>query len=155
MSAEIKITVTPDLDALFAGLEGDTHEAVKAGLIYLVETLEAWAAKEVPRITSNLFNSITSYLTNNGMTGIIRATAAYAIYVHEGTGLYGPHRQVIVIVPKNKKALAWPGAKHPVKSVTQKGIHPNPFFNRAIGHVDPPATFAEGVQNYLTQRRAA
>lgn len=54
-------------------------------------------------------------------------TRFYAIYVHNGTGVYGPKGEAIVITAKNKKALFWPGAAHPVKSVTIKGIKPNPF----------------------------
>jgi hypothetical protein len=47
----------------------------------------------------------------------------YAKYVHEGTGLYGPNGARIV--PKTKKALYWPGADHPVKSVA--GQQKQPF----------------------------
>ncbi len=41
----------------------------------------------------------------------------YGIYLEEGTP---PH----IIKPKNKKALYWPGARHPVKQVRHPGSRP-------------------------------
>jgi len=46
----------------------------------------------------------------------------YAIFLEIGTGLFGPKHRSYTIRPKNKKALFWPGAAHPVKSVRQDGI---------------------------------
>jgi hypothetical protein len=56
----------------------------------------------------------------------------YALWVHDGTGIYGPHHQVIK--PKTAKALRWQGgnvgefvfAKH------VKGMPPNPFLKDAL-----------------------
>lgn len=55
----------------------------------------------------------------------------YARYVHDGTGIYGPHHQLIE--PVNAKALRWQGnmgefvfAKH------VKGMPPNPFLADAM-----------------------
>jgi hypothetical protein len=50
-------------------------------------------------------------------------TARYAIFVHEGTKAH-------VILPKNKKALFWEGARHPVKRVNHPGSKPNRFMER-------------------------
>jgi hypothetical protein len=44
----------------------------------------------------------------------------YAIYVEQGTGPY-------VIFPRNKKALFWEGASHPVKVVHHPGNRPRPY----------------------------
>lgn len=63
----------------------------------------------------------------------------YARYVHDGTGLYGPHHQLIT--PKSAKALVFPskkfGAKRGkfrgkvvVRSV--KGMKPNAFLRDAL-----------------------
>lgn len=55
----------------------------------------------------------------------------YAKWVHDGTGIYGPHHQLIE--PKTAKVLRWRGnmgefvfAKH------VKGIPPNPFLRDAL-----------------------
>lgn len=57
-------------------------------------------------------------------------TASYAPYVEFGTK---PH----VIVPREKKALYWPGAAHPVRKVNHPGTKPNPFMERIIAAAQP------------------
>lgn len=52
-------------------------------------------------------------------------TASYAPYVEFGTA---PH----VILPKEKKALYWPGAAHPVRRVNHPGTRANPFMERIV-----------------------
>lgn len=60
----------------------------------------------------------------------------YGPYIEFGTGIYGEgpgaKRQPIVIRPKQKKALFWPGAGHPVRQVIQLGLHPRPFLRPAF-----------------------
>lgn len=50
----------------------------------------------------------------------IASPTAYARWHQEGTDPY-------VILPKNKKALAWPGGKHPVGKVNHPGLPARPF----------------------------
>jgi len=127
----------------------ETH-GLRAGMINLVETIEARAVRLVPVRTSNLLNSITSSVSPDGKKGLIKATATnkegepYGLFVHEGTGLFGPLKRLIK--PKTKKALYWEGAKHPVKSV--KGQKPNRFFLKAIKDTDLEKEFGDGVMNY-------
>jgi hypothetical protein len=49
----------------------------------------------------------------------------YAIYVEMGTM---PH----IILPSNKKALYWPGARHPVAYVNHPGTAPQPYLRPAL-----------------------
>ncbi|MEU1309505.1 HK97 gp10 family phage protein [Streptomyces cinnamoneus] len=49
----------------------------------------------------------------------------YALYVEMGTG---PH----VITPRNKKALYWPGARHPVAKVNHPGTPAQPYLRPAL-----------------------
>jgi len=121
-----------------------------SGMTNLVEEIEARAVKEVPVKTSNLMHSITSNVSADGRRGEIRATAHYAEFVHRGTGLFGPFAQRIF--PKTKKALFWPGASHPVKSI--KGQKANPFFTRALQKTKPQQIFEAGVWGYLKQMGA-
>ena len=51
---------------------------------------------------------------------VVGPVAPHAVPVARGTKA---HR----ITPKNKKALAWPGASHPVKSVWHPGTKARPF----------------------------
>jgi hypothetical protein len=87
-------------------------------------------------------------------TGVLRwfPTASYAPYVEYGTGIYGTGpgatHEPIVIRPKNKKALYWNGAEHPVRQVTNPGQHPNPFMERIIEHAqsDIDETFGTALK---------
>lgn len=49
----------------------------------------------------------------------------YATDVELGTA---PH----VILPRNKKALSWPGGAHPVARVNHPGTRPQPFLRTAL-----------------------
>lgn len=55
----------------------------------------------------------------------------YALYVHDGTGLYGP--KGAYIVPKTAKFLSWKlkGGKR-VYALKVRGMKPNPFLRDAI-----------------------
>jgi hypothetical protein len=75
----------------------------------------------VPWRTGFLTQSFRAELTS----GMLRwfPTASYAPYVEFGTK---PH----VIEPKDKKALYWPGAAHPVRKVNHPGTPANDFMGR-------------------------
>lgn len=53
----------------------------------------------------------------------------YAPYVELGTRAH-------TIRPRNRKALWWPEAEHPVRSVWHPGTRPNPFFSRGIMYAE-------------------
>lgn len=57
-------------------------------------------------------------------------TVKYAVYVHEGTKAH-------TIYPKEKKALYWEGAAHPVRSVEHPGTKANPFMPRILEKARP------------------
>lgn len=54
----------------------------------------------------------------------------YAPYVEFGTRAH-------TIQPRDKRALYWPEAEHPVRSVQHPGTRPNPFFSRGIQYAKP------------------
>ncbi|ESP62811.1 hypothetical protein SMITH_192 [Smithella sp. ME-1] len=139
---------TPDLNLMGKRITLIAQGTRRAGLINVVSEVEARAIKYAPVRTSNLANSGTSDVNADGTIGVVKFTARYAGYVHKGTGLYGPHKTKIV--PKNKKALYWPGAAHPVRAV--KGMHGNPFLTRAAEESDIRKLFIEGAENYLRRR---
>ena len=64
--------------------------------------------------------------------GLLRwfPTASYAPYVEFGTRAH-------VITAKDKQALYWPGAAHPVYSVNHPGTQANPFMERIISQSQP------------------
>ncbi len=74
--------------------------------------------------TGRLAASITSRATGN--QAMVGTNVVYAA-IHQFGGKTSPH----VIKPKTKKALFWPGARHPVKSVNHPGstIPARPFLS--------------------------
>ena len=52
------------------------------------------------------------------------------------------------ILPKDKKALYWPGAAHPVRRVNHPGSKPNAFMERIIAASQPEidATFGKALE---------
>lgn len=90
----------------------------------------AWEA--APYRTGDLRASLTVQELD-AETVAMGTNLEYAIFVHQGTGLYGPFRRRIT--PVRKKALYWPGARHPVKSVA--GQRPQPFLTTALAKVLP------------------
>jgi hypothetical protein len=73
-----------------------------------------------PKITGRLRGSVNGQVQDGGRRGAIGTNVEYALPVHEGTG---PR----VIKPRNKKALFWKGARHPVRSVNHPGTKGKPF----------------------------
>jgi len=145
----IEITISSNIKKIIAGLSPENEKAAfKAGMTNLLLEAKAKAVPLTPVRTSNLVNSERIIVSPDGTKGILRATAKHAKFVHDGTGLYGPHHKKIV--PVNKKALFWPGAEHPVTSV--KGIRPNPFFTKALKQINPGKVFEEGMSNFLLRR---
>jgi hypothetical protein len=146
------VRFSKDLRRIARELGANVASAKRAGMIALVEEIEARGVKHTPVRTSELANSETSHVNQDGSEGRVQATAKHARYIHDGTGLYGPHKKKIVILPNKKKALFWPGAKHPVKKVVQQGIRPNPFFKKALKEIRPADVFERGVKEFLKRR---
>lgn len=139
--------ITPNLDELSRSIKGDVRGARRGGMINLVTTIEAIARKGAPVKTSNLANSGSSEVDKDGSEGVVIFSAPYARYAHEGTGLYGPHKTKIV--PTRKRALFWPGASHPVRSV--RGMKGTPFLTDAAESADRRRLYIEGANNYLAR----
>jgi hypothetical protein len=96
----------------------------------------------VPWRTGFLTQSFRAEMT----TGMLRwfPTASYAPYVEFGTK---PH----TIVARAKKALYWPGADHPVRSVNHPGNKPNQFMERIVAASQPEidARFGAALQEIV------
>lgn len=76
------------------------------------------------QLAQTFFSTVSAFQATWG------PTVFYAPYVEFGTA---PH----LILPKNKKALFWQGAKHPVRSVKHPGTKPNPYMERIIAEASP------------------
>jgi len=146
--AESTIKITPTLKSLLERLGGDIKGGFEAGMSRVLSVAEAHSLDEVPVVTSNLLNSITSFVTDSGRTGVLKATAAYALFVHEGTK---PH----VIRPKNPGGvLAFMVGGNMVftRKVNHPGTKKNPFLQKGVDKTDLGKEFEAGIQGFLEQR---
>lgn len=82
------------------------------------------------------------------LVGEVANTSRLALFIHEGTGLYGPNHAPYPIVPREKKALAFEisggsglggeaGRLVITRKVIHPGIKPDPFLLRALHEIRP------------------
>lgn len=97
-------------------------------------------AIDTGRLRSSITHEIVS--SSGGLIARVGTNVQYALYVHEGTGIYGPKRQRIF--PKQKRALAFTWKNAPVPPTSKSGKHvyrsvagvkPRPFLRSALSQV--------------------
>lgn len=105
------------------GMSSDVKRAVDRTRI----DVQNEARRRAPVDTGRLRSSIVSRAETRGrgVGYVIGTNVTYAADVEFGTA---PH----VIVPKNRKALYWPGAAHPVARVNHPGTRAQPFMRPAL-----------------------
>lgn len=113
------------------------NEAFQKGHIRATSLVTNKAIDKAPRKYGTLKRSIHSEVSTLGarFTGkVIQDTkvAKYGPFIEFGTGVYGPKGSPIEIVPKNKKALFWKGARHPVRKVVSPGMKARPYMRPAF-----------------------
>lgn len=103
-----------------------THvdEAINSFLGMLGERICADAKATVRKRTGRLAESLISEV-HNKVLRVGSRDCNYATDVEMGTM---PH----FILPRNKKALYWPGADHPVAYVNHPGTRPYPYLRPAL-----------------------
>ncbi len=102
------------------------NDAIKKSLLIIQRA--ATTRGRMPRDTGAL---ASGWELNVGtLRGILKNKMQYAIFVHEGTGIFGPFKRPIV--PKTKPFLAWQkdGIWHFAKSV--RGMKARPFLQQAV-----------------------
>jgi len=128
---DISIDFLEKPDLVIGRMAARIRTGIAAGIRRVTVAAEAVVVEEAPVREGNLRDAIMSFIRGAGRDteGHVVPTAPYSKYVHEGTGIYGPHGTPIV--PRVKKALAFTygGRKVVVKSV--KGQKKNPFVKRA------------------------
>lgn len=105
------------------GMSDDVKRAVERTRI----DVQNEARRRAPVDTGRLRSSIVSRAEGRGRSVgyVVGTNVNYAAAVEYGTA---PH----VIKPKHKKALFWPGARHPVAQVNHPGTRAQPFMRPAI-----------------------
>jgi HK97 gp10 family phage protein len=100
--------------------------------------VEREARRLAPKRTGELQRSINGTTVRRGkkIVGRVEATAPHARFVHEGTGLYGPKKQLIF--PKRARVLSWvdPASNQRVFARYVRGMRPRPFLKDALRVLD-------------------
>ena len=125
---------TSELDALIVDFAESGPKATKLTELVVKKVAfdtVAGAQAIVPVDTSNLKNSIGQDFDEDGMGFEAGPTANYGGAIEFGAE---PH----VIRAKNKKALFWPDAEHPVKQVNHPGNAPQPYMRPAFEKATEP-----------------
>lgn len=107
-------------------------DGISRALLKIAERAREHAMDAAPYRSGDLRSSLTVQ-EEDATTVAMGTNLEYAVFVHDGTGLFGPHRTRIT--PVRKKALFWPGASHPVRST--QGQRPQPFLEMAMERVIP------------------
>lgn len=85
-----------------------------------------------------------------GCTVVVGYQTAYALFQHEGTGIFGPTGKPIV--PVEKKALSWvgkDGVRRFAKSV--KGVRPRKFLEGPARRLSKDGTLGRIVAEYVKE----
>jgi hypothetical protein len=123
----------PQLRAILSSPSG----GVAKDLFRRGKKVEAAAKRNLQRFprrinTGLLRSSIHTELVSLGGKPAVRigTNVYYAIFVHEGTGLYGP--KGAYIYPKIAQFLSWKSKKGRVFAKRTRGMRPNPFLKDAL-----------------------
>ena len=147
----LSISASGDPVAVIGDARGRTQKGFRAA----VEALVKSAQQTAPVRTGALRDSVSASdaTAEGGLSAKVTYGAPYASFLHEGTGIYGPRGKPIIIRPKKKKALFWPGAAHPVSVVRQKGIRPQGFVLKAIREARLARAFDDAFTGYAGREK--
>jgi hypothetical protein len=111
--------------------------AARKCLLQIGHRLRNEAFNLAPKRSTDLARSIIVRRTGN-LRVLTGPSVYYGLYVHEGTGLYGPNHAKFVIKPRNKKALKFKVNGHDVfaSQVEHPGQKPQPFMDDAWDRID-------------------
>ncbi len=131
-----RITVDPNFAARLRAAMADPigRNMMKRGLRVESRAKELISTSPKRVNTGRLRSSIRTipipYMGTYGAA--IGTNVYYALWVHDGTGLYGPRR--MKITPKRGKYLKFTpkGSSRPVFARSVKGMKPNPYLRDAL-----------------------
>lgn len=131
------MTVEFDWDsAQFKSILSDAKDAVSLAIKYTAEAVWGEIRKRAPTDHGRLAGSFDMERVDE-ITYRIFTNVHYALFVHEGTGIYGPEKHKIV--PRHAKALAfyWKKVGRHVVFGSVRGMKGRPYADQAIKAVKP------------------
>lgn len=121
MSFKIEINNLATLQKMFRESPQVCDKYLQAGTKDAGALIMNEMQKQAPVKTARLKQSIA--MEYKPISVRVFPNVNYAIFVHEGTKAH-------IIQPKEKKALFWNGALHPVRAVNHPAVKGNPFVDR-------------------------
>lgn len=90
------------------------------------------ARRRAPHASGQLAGSITSEVQGRGgsLQAVVTANARHAMWVHEGTGIYGPRGRYIL--PRSGKFMTWQEGGEWVVARRVAGIPKRPYLRDAM-----------------------
>jgi hypothetical protein len=151
------VQVRKMLDAQANRIRQVPERAIQRGTFELLKLVQAKAPKKTSTLVRSIHAAVRK-LSADLIEGRVGTWLEYARYLEEGTGLYGPAKRAIEIVPKSKKALFWGGYDEnggPLvrKKVVVKGITPRGYFAAAVAEFLP--RYVQIIQEELAKESAA
>lgn len=145
------VVIAPGIDRLrelMAAAPEMVTAAQSTALTMSALAVEAEVKRRTPRKTGRLQAAWSPEVISAGIdaTARVHNPVSYGPYVEEGTG---PH----VITPRDKMALSWPGAAHPVKSVNHPGTRGRHMARDASVAATPAVgrIFEEAIKGVLAE----
>jgi HK97 gp10 family phage protein len=125
-SASVSLNTRQYENALRRAL-GRQSDDVRRAVVATGVDVQNEARRRCPVDTGRLRSSIVHRVESDARSTTVEVgtNVNYAEDVERGTA---PH----VILPRNKKALYWKGAAHPVAKVNHPGTRPQPFMGPAL-----------------------
>jgi hypothetical protein len=133
------VRTDPDLEKLAAKFRINRHDEIAAGVDKATKITAKHIRREAPVKTGKLRKSIRVHRVGKGQAGLRREISEnvdppYGLFQRQGV----PARKINPILPVRKKALFWPGARHPVRAVyNHPGIKPNDYWLRGLQSAEP------------------
>ncbi len=127
-TAEVRVN-----DAVIQKMLRSPKGQVARGILKIGKKVERKAKRLVPVDHGVLRNSITTELIiRRGPVARIGTKSKYGLYVHEGTGIYGP--KGVPITPKHGKVLVFTSRKTNklVFARSVKGMKGTPYLRNAL-----------------------
>lgn len=154
---KLKVEASPSLDDIARPFRNFREQTIDDRLDDLTDLIHNKIRQEAPVRTGELRRSIVKrkrarfnydILVDRRMRG-----GKYEVYVRMGVT---PERRN-PIFPRIKKALYWPGARHPVRAVyNHPGMKANPYWDKGLDRAAPDIRRAEEllateIERSLTQ----
>jgi hypothetical protein len=131
--------------------------AIRRGAFELLRLVQ----QRLPKKTSTLVRSVhvaIQEISKDLVEGRVGTWLKYAQYLEEGTGVYGPRKTPILILPRAKKALYWGASDENGLAIVRrraviKGIKPRGDWAAAIAEFLP--RYVAIIQEELAKESAA